>query len=529
MLMLTGGGVTAQSVTRGPYLQSATDSSIRIMWSTDSLTQSWVYFGTSISTLNAIDSNVSDTANHDVLVDSLIPNTTYYYAVGDELGQILFDTNYHFKTAPIVGSTDPMRFWVTGDFGKGNPEQLDVMNSYIAYAGTQHTDAWLWLGDNAYEDGTQADYQANVFDKYDSIMPYLPIFPNPGNHDYRSVVGAYITHHSTHYGPYLDIVHVPENGELGGVPSSTEAYYSFDYGNVHLVSLNSEVQSTGAINPDMEAWLAQDLAANNLKWTVVFTHQPPYSKGSYDTDISWELGIRGIREVYLPILEQYDIDLLLSGHSHNYERSMLIKGHYDISPLFTPAMLINGSTGNPDLGERYTKYTDTACANGGTIYCVMGNSGSKTGVGNDKGLNHPVMHFSEAEDNVCSFVLDVHGDTLTGAYLRHTGVIPDRFQIIKKSCPTEVIESPVASYLFRTYNDYGAGQIKLKFEMAQAAKMNLKLYDVNGATVLSRNFGTLEAGSHYFNINSSSFASGMYLLVVSDGQVSTSKKAFKVQ
>lgn len=92
-----------------------------------------------------------------------------------------------------------------------------------------------------------------------------------------------------------------------------------------------------------------------------------------------------------------------------------------------------------------------------------------------------------------------------------------------------MIESPVASYLFRTYNDYGAGQIKLKFEMAQAAKMNLKLYDVNGATVLSRNFGTLEAGSHYFNINSSSFASGMYLLVVSDGQVSTSKKAFKVQ
>jgi hypothetical protein len=431
MLMLTGGGVTAQSVTRGPYLQSATDSSIRIMWSTDSLTQSWVYFGTSISTLNAIDSNVSDTANHDVLVDSLIPNTTYYYAVGDELGQILFDTNYHFKTAPIVGSTDPMRFWVTGDFGKGNPEQLDVMNSYIAYAGTQHTDAWLWLGDNAYEDGTQADYQANVFDKYDSIMPYLPIFPNPGNHDYRSVVGAYITHH----GPYLDIVHVPENGELGGVPSSTEAYYSFDYGNVHLVSLNSEVQSTGAINPDMEAWLAQDLAANNLKWTVVFTHQPPYSKGSYDTDISWELGIRGIREVYLPILEQYDIDLLLSGHSHNYERSMLIKGHYDISPLFTPAMLINGSTGNPDLGERYTKYTDTACANGGTIYCVMGNSGSKTGVGNDKGLNHPVMHFSEAEDNVGSFVLDVHGDTLAGAYLRHTGVIPDRFQIIKRVAP----------------------------------------------------------------------------------------------
>ena len=311
LLFFLTASVYGQSVTRGPYLQKVSDSSIHVLWSTDSLTDSYVFFGTVPASPTQVRFTSSDTNRHNVLIDSLIPNTTYYYAVGNQSGVFDSAVHFHFQTAPAIGSEEALRFWVTGDFGKGNTEQLDVLAAYNNYAGSNIANCWLWLGDNAYEDGTESDYQANVFDRYDSLMAYTPFFSTPGNHDYRSVSGAYVSHHSTHTGPYYDIVDVPISAELGGYPSSTEAYYSFNYGNAHFVSLNSEVQSTGSVNSDMEAWLHQDLSSDTSLWKIVFTHQPPYSKGSYDSDLSWELVIRGIRENYLPIFDQHDVRLAL--------------------------------------------------------------------------------------------------------------------------------------------------------------------------------------------------------------------------
>ena len=73
-------------------------------------------------------------------------------------------------------------------------------------------------------------------------------------------------------------------------------------------------------------WLKQDLAANTLPWTVVYFHHPPYSKGSHNSDI--EIELVNMRERVVPIFERYKVDLVLSGHSHSYERSYLLNGHY---------------------------------------------------------------------------------------------------------------------------------------------------------------------------------------------------------
>jgi len=528
LLFFLTASVYGQSVTRGPYLQKVSDSSIHVLWSTDSLTDSYVFFGTVPASPTQVRFTSSDTNRHNVLIDSLIPNTTYYYAVGNQSGVFDSAVHFHFQTAPAIGSEEALRFWVTGDFGKGNTEQLDVLAAYNNYAGSNIANCWLWLGDNAYEDGTESDYQANVFDRYDSLMAYTPFFSTPGNHDYRSVSGAYVSHHSTHTGPYYDIVDVPISAELGGYPSSTEAYYSFNYGNAHFVSLNSEVQSTGSVNSDMEAWLHQDLSSDTSLWKIVFTHQPPYSKGSYDSDLSWELVIRGIRENYLPIFDQHDVDLILTGHSHAYERSLLIKEHYDVSTTLLPAMIVDGGSGDPNLGETYVKYTDSACAEGGAVYCIMGNSGSKTGFGNDKGLNHPVMHFSEAENSVGSLVLDIHGDTLLGTYLRETGAIPDKFRILKSACPTDIEVVEPGSFLFKPYNDYGKGEISVRIDISNRCNLAMKLYDMNGEKVYTHDFGTLPEGKHFHSLNTSSFSTGMYLMVFSNGNRSISKKVFKL-
>lgn len=156
-----------------------------------------------------------------------------------------------------------------------------------------------------------------------------------------------------HAGPYYDFVDTYKNAEAGGVASGNHLYYSFDYANVHFISLNSELGSvfsgtddwTG-VNPfvnfttySMLQWLQQDLQANTKPWTVVYFHQPPYTDGSHDSGAFWEVYVKAMRENFAPIWEQYGVDIVLTGHSHVYERSYLVKGCYcdagDITPLYS--------------------------------------------------------------------------------------------------------------------------------------------------------------------------------------------------
>jgi predicted phosphodiesterase len=148
----------------------------------------------------------------------------------------------------------------------------------------------------------------------------------------------------------------------------------------------------------MENWLQQDLAQNNQDWTIVSFHQAPYSKGSHDSDDIWEFFMKGMRKYLLPIMDQGGVDLVLSGHSHNYERSYLIKNHYGVGSTLSPNMILDPSSGDPSQGDSYKKYTSTDCNYEGIVYAVMGNSGSKTSPGNDEGLNHPAMYIGDAEE-----------------------------------------------------------------------------------------------------------------------------------
>jgi len=131
-----------------------------------------------------------------------------------------------------------------------------------------------------------------------------------------------------------------------------------------------------------------------------------------------------MRQNALPILEAGGVDLVLSGHSHCYERSNLIDGHYGLSPTFDPlTMLLDGGDGSPTGNGAYEK--TTGVANDGAVYIVMGSSG-KTGGGT---FDHPVMEVSFPQ--LGSLVIDVQGNTLTGTMLRDTSATPDIFQIVK--------------------------------------------------------------------------------------------------
>ena len=406
------------SLTRGPYLQIGTPTSIVVRWRTDSSTDGVVKYGASPASLTSTATQSTLTTDHVVTVAGLSPNTRYYYSVGSSSQTLGGGTSdYFFTTSPAPGTTKPFRAWVLGDSGTANASASAVRNAYTTFTGTRVTDLWLMLGDNAYPDGTDANYQAAVFSMYPAILRKSVLWPTFGNHDGHSADSASET------GPYYSIFTLPRAGEAGGEPSGTEAYYSFDYGNVHFVCLDSyDLDRTPA--GDMLTWLEADLNATTKDWIVAFWHHPPYTKGSHDSDTEGEL--IEMRQNANPILEAHGVDLVLTGHSHSYERSFLIDGHYGSSGTFSAANKKDGGSGRPSGTGAYQKPLTGPDPHKGAVYAVAGASGQTSG----GSLNHPAMYLSL---NVLgSMVLDFSGNRLNATYLDSGGTVRDTFTIIKQ-------------------------------------------------------------------------------------------------
>jgi acid phosphatase type 7 len=287
------------------------------------------------------------------------------------------------------------------------------------------TDFWLMLGDNAYESGTDEEYQSAVFDKYYTILPNLPVWSTIGNHDagLPDQFGRF---------PYLNIFNLPVNGEAGGIASGTERYYSFDYANIHFVCLDSQTSDRSPAGA-MLNWLREDLAATDKDWIVAYWHHPPYSSGTHFSDT--ELELIQMRERALPILESYGADLVLAGHSHVYERSYLINGHYGTTNTFQESMKLDGSLGRHDDQGPYRKPAGGLGADRGTVYVVCGCSG-QGGEGNPFFYGRqPCMVRNLG--GFGSMVLEFNGLRLDVKFLRPDGTLGDYFSI-DKSQPTVV-------------------------------------------------------------------------------------------
>ena len=200
-----------QSITRGPYLQQQTDQSIIVRWRTDIATDSVVRFGTSSVSLNLSSTDSLSTTEHSVLVSGLSPSTQYFYSVGSSTASIAGDASYHFGTSPVPGSAANTRVWVIGDSGTANGNARAVRDAYKAWSASQPADFMIMLGDNAYSNGTDSEYQNAVFNTYPELLRQLPVWPTLGNHD------GYSADSGTQTGPYYEIFDLPTNAEAGGL------------------------------------------------------------------------------------------------------------------------------------------------------------------------------------------------------------------------------------------------------------------------------------------------------------------------
>ncbi|WP_420150288.1 metallophosphoesterase [Spirosoma sp.] len=413
----------APKLTRGPYLQVVTPTSVIVRWSTDQPTRGRAWFGLSANQLANDVRETEATLDHSLTLTGMNPATKYLYAIGYDDTQLVSGPDYYVKTVVPAGDKRPVRFWVLGDFGSNNENQKKVYEAYRHVTATHPADLWLWLGDNAYSFGLEQEYQEYVFNVYPPTLRNTPIFPTPGNHDYAD---SYTNFNI----PYYKLFAFPEKGDSGGVPSGKKSYFSADYGNVHLISLDSQAnQDDGFRLYDTTStqvkWLKRDLEANKLPWTIVIFHHPPYSKGGHNSDT--EVQLKLLRENLTPILERYGVDLVLNGHSHGYERTYRLKGMRGLANTFDREKNIAEQT-----TARYDGSANSCpilTKGEGTVYIVNGSGGQLGGQSAD--FPHPGTVYNNVTLGG-SMILDVNDNRLDAQLVMADKSVLDRFTILKK-------------------------------------------------------------------------------------------------
>jgi hypothetical protein len=420
----------APSVVRGPYLQSPAPTSIVVRWRTDLPSDSRVRYGAAAGALDRQVTVPGLRTEHEVTLSGLAPDTRTFYAVGASSGDLAGGPDHAFRTPPLAGTRRPVRIWAFGDSGQGTEAQRAVRDAYLAFTGARGTEVWLLLGDNAYLVGSDADYQEKFFPFYAPVLQQVPAWSTFGNHE------AFTASSQDETGPYYEIFTFPRAGEAGGIPSGTEAYFSFDYANVHFIGLNSQDPERTPGSAMLE-WLERDLAANTQEWTIAFFHHPVYSGGTHDTDTDTGTGptapdpdddfaIQEMRQHVLPILEAGGVDLVLTAHSHNYERSFLLDGHYGTSETLSPEMKLDAGDGRLDGDGPYRKTGEVFDdAHAGTVYVVAGTGSEAFALAR----RHPAMAATAGVPG--SLVLDVDGARLDGSFVAASGEVLDRFTLLR--------------------------------------------------------------------------------------------------
>lgn len=465
----------------GPYIQSTSRRDALICWVTNSTapytnSNSEVRVGTTTGNLNmvfkntnAVPSNtpiqVSDLQTvyiHTVRVTGLLPDTKYFYTVGNIGTQQSVNTDQYFWTAPVIGeNTQSKRFWSQADAGLANT----IETAFNNYNGTTKVNGMLAIGDNAYNSGLFSEYSSLFFGSsaYQTQLRKYNLIACAGNHEYPSngQTNLYTNR------PYFNLFKPPILTETGGIASFNTKYYSWDYGDIHFISLDGYnivggVQSVST-NSSQYKWLVNHLKyvkkekdAGRKKWIIVIEHFPAFSDAGHDTynSTSPSTGEPGIefRNVYVPLLHQYDVDLCLYGHDHNYYRTNVIHDFNGPNSFNSTNNVWSPNQGK--LGRNSDPYLKTTSFSG-TVHVVQGNGNSayytvggyygsppnnlmvvstnSTGTGLNL-LNSPP---NPAQFRGSSIIDIIPGggagglDRLTYTHLDETGVIRDYFHIDK--------------------------------------------------------------------------------------------------
>lgn len=293
------------NIIKGPYLQNVRKDCITVMWETNMEASSCVDYGESVSYGTKV---VCDKLKeiHEITISGLKEETIYHYQVSSEVPtklkqevQRIVSEDSVFKTA--VRGNYPFCFAVYGDNRGGSKRHARIAEA-IAH---KRPDIVLHVGDVVPRGRDYEDWGKHFFEPAKNLLKNTPFYIAIGNHEENAQW-------------FYDFVSYPE----------PKNYYSFDYGNAHftIIDSNKIVQediATSDLRPGgpQYEWLEKDLKSSHSEWKFVFFHHSPYSSmPGYPM-----VGIEAMKIISL--FERYDVDIVFSGHVHNYERTYPLKNN----------------------------------------------------------------------------------------------------------------------------------------------------------------------------------------------------------
>jgi predicted phosphodiesterase len=331
---LPGGAVTSSAkIVAGPYVQNMTTDAVTIMWQTDVATTAEV----AVSGGGLAEKHTMSKAKRlgEVRVKGLGPDAEYSYTV--TLKGSSKPVSGRFRTFPV--DKRPVKFIAYGDSRSGVRRHKSVVD---AMAKEPDVDFVLHTGDIVNKGRDLASWNEMFFQPAGSMISRVPFFLTLGNHEDNS--------------PYFfQYFSLPGN----------ERFYSFDVGDVHVISLDSCTEFD--VGSAQYKWLMNDLeASKSARWKFVMMHHPVYSSGNHagvGTDgLPKERPTRVGRELMPRLAKQYGITAVFAGHDHAYERSEREGVQY----------VVTGGGGAPNYGNPNAKHNPYSRKfMSGLHYCVV--------------------------------------------------------------------------------------------------------------------------------------------------------------
>jgi len=274
----------------GPYVTNVTGTSAEVLWVTPkdaASSQVVVAQGPNAAikvktTTQRVDSRMETL--HIAKVTGLAAGKSYDYMMQfNPPFQTVGSRSGNFRTDPGPDADAPLHFAVYGDT-RTYPDRHKLVATALDKEGP--LDFVVQSGDLVADGRKWPLWKKQFFDPAQEMLRHTTIWPVLGNHEYDGILAQ----------------------QLFDFPKS---YHSIDFGNVHFVLLNSELKP-GKADPEMLAWLEKDLAASKATWKLVSYHRPTFDVITHRTTF-------GQRDL-LPVLQRGGVDIVMNGHTHNYQR-----------------------------------------------------------------------------------------------------------------------------------------------------------------------------------------------------------------
>ena len=296
-----------------------------IMWQSDSsepdaVIEYRLVSSDDIKTLSASDAAFTDDGSmtyiHEGTIIDLTPDTKYEYRIG-------YSTDRRSDWYPLeTAGAGEYEVLIYPDSQSGDYSGWEQL---VKNSADRNPNAALYISMGDLVDNGEQAYQWRTW--LDSIKPLsarIPLAPTLGNHEMYTLDWKMREPRAS-----LNYFDVPSNGNT----TFDRHYYSYDYGDVHYVVLDTQLyESTHEDNHDVHhpdlydvqvQWLRQDLASNTKKWTVVLMHRDPFQYAFNRPGASRAAGFDEEGVLFMPIFDEFNVDLVLSAHLHSYRN----RGH----------------------------------------------------------------------------------------------------------------------------------------------------------------------------------------------------------